>query len=109
MARFFAGGREGGLGSGTAIDALLTPTLAEPPAVLGRFKPDVRDFVAYRVGEAGVLGYSPFTALFNATGQPAVNLPMWRNAAGLPVGVQVAGRFGEERGLMQVARDVEGV
>ncbi len=109
MARFFAGGREGGLGSGTAIDALLTPTLAEPPAVLGRFKPDVRDFVAYRVGEAGVLGYSPFTALFNATGQPAVNLPMWRNAAGLLVGVQVAGRFGEERGLMQVARDVEGV
>ena len=110
MARYFAGGGAGaGARTAPPIDALLTPTMAEPPALLGRFKPDGEDFVAYRVGGEGVLPYSPFTALFNATGQPAMNLPVWRNGAGLPVGVQLAGRFGEDGVLLGVAAEVEGV
>ena len=109
MARYFDGGGAGaGARTSRAIDALLTPTLAEPPALLGRFKPDGEDFVAYRVGRDGVLAYSPFTALFNATGQPAMNLPVWCNADGLPVGVQVAGRFGEDGGVLRLAAEVEG-
>lgn len=84
-------------------DMLLTPTMAEPPALVGRFKPDHADFLDYRIGPHGVLPYSPFTALFNATGQPAMNLPLHWSAAGLPIGVQFAGRFGEEAALLKLA------
>ena len=55
-------------------DVLLTPTLAEPPARIGRFAHDREDYVAYRTGEGGVFSYSPFTAAFNASG-PARRLP----------------------------------
>jgi len=96
MARFF-----------TRCDMLLTPTMAEPPAKLGRFKPDRTDFLGYRMGPDGVLPYSPFTALFNATGQPAMNVPLFWNAEGLPIGVQFAGRFGEEAGLLKLATQLE--
>ena len=96
MARFLVG-----------YDMLLTPTMAEPPALVGRFKPDHADFIDYRVGPNGVLPYSPFTALFNATGQPAMNVPLHSNAAGLPIGVQFAGRFGEEAALLKLAAQLE--
>jgi amidase/6-aminohexanoate-cyclic-dimer hydrolase len=89
-------------------DAFLTPTLAEPPAAIGRFKPVNRDFLDYRLGPNGVLAYSPFTALFNATGQPAISVPLHWTADGLPVGVHVAGRFGEDEVLLQLAAELEG-
>ena len=98
MARFFTG-----------YDMLLTPTMAEPPALIGRFKPDFTDFLDYRLGPSGVLAYSAFAPLFNATGQPAMNVPLWWNAAGLPVGVQFAGRFGEDATLLQLAAQLERV
>jgi amidase len=44
-------------------DLLLTPTLAEPPALLGRFamnNPDFRDFMDYRLGPRGLWRYTPF-------------------------------------------------
>ena len=88
-------------------DVLLTPTMAEPPALVGRFKPDHADFLEYRLGAGGVLPYSPFTALFNATGQPAMNVPLHWNDEGLPIGVQFAGRFGEEAGLLKLAAQLE--
>ncbi len=61
------------------FDMLLTATLAEPPAVIGRFKPDNDDFLDYRMGPNGVLSYSPFTALANGTGQPAMSVPLYWN------------------------------
>jgi len=88
-------------------DVLLTPTMSEPPALIGRFKPDRSDFLDYRIGPNGVLPYSPFTALFNATGQPAMNVPLHWSASGLPIGVQFAGRFGEEATLLKLAVQLE--
>ena len=78
-------------------DLLLTPTLAEPPAKIGRFAPRTEDFVDYRLGPTGILPYSPFTAVFNATGQPAMSVPLFWNADGLPIGLHFAGRFGDRR------------
>ena len=40
--------------------------------------------------------FTPFTALYNVSGQPAVSLPLHWNAAGLPIGVMLAGRMGDE-------------
>jgi amidase len=102
----------------TSVDILLTATLAEPPAEIGRFAPSLAsfahdDFVEYRTGPAGVLSYSPFTALANATGQPAMSVPMhWTSAVldvanSLPVGVHMMGRFGDDIVLMQLAAQLE--
>lgn len=48
-----------------------------------------------------------FTALFNITGQPAMSVPLCWDKNGLPIGVQFAGRFGEDGVLLQLARQLE--
>jgi len=88
-------------------DILLSPTLAEPPAEVGRFAHDNEDFVDFRTGERGVFPYSPFTACFNASGQPAASLPLGTSADGLPVGVHVAARFGADELLMGLCAQAE--
>jgi amidase/6-aminohexanoate-cyclic-dimer hydrolase len=99
MARFLADER--------GFDMLLTPTLAEPPAEIGRFKPDNEDFVDYRLGPHGVLPYSPFTALANGTGQPAMSVPLSWNGDGLPIGIHFMARSGDEALLLQLAAQLE--
>lgn len=93
------------------FDALLTATLAEPPALIGRFDPNRtdawNDFNDYRMNY--VLPYSPFTALANGTGQPAMSLPVWWNDDGLPIGSHFMGRTGDDLTLMQLAAQLEGI
>jgi amidase/6-aminohexanoate-cyclic-dimer hydrolase len=88
-------------------DVLVTPTLAAPPAPVGQLKPDNEDFVDYRTGKGGVFDYSPFTAIFNASGQPAVSLPLHWSDAGLPVGVHLAMAFGDDERLMSLSAQIE--
>lgn len=88
-------------------DILVTPTLAEPPAKVGRFKPDTTDFMAYRTGPEGAFAYSPFTATFNASGQPAVSLPLHWSSEDLPIGVHLAAAFGQDERLMTLAAQIE--
>lgn len=87
-------------------DILLTATLAEPPARIGRFDHRSEDYVGYRMGEDGVFAYSPFTAAFNATGQPAASVPLFWDS-GLPIGVHLAARFGEDDTLLSLAAELE--
>jgi len=54
-----------------------------------------------------VFAYCPFTPLFNTTGQPAISLPLYATPAGLPIGVQIAGRFGDEATLIRLASQLE--
>jgi amidase/6-aminohexanoate-cyclic-dimer hydrolase len=89
------------------FDVLITPTLAEPPAKVGRFKPVNEDFLDYRLGPEGILPYSPFTAAFNASGQPAVSIPLHWTADNLPVGVHFAAAFGQDELLMTLSAQVE--
>ncbi len=85
-------------------DVLLTPTLAEPPLLLGSFDapPDDLTFPLRRSGL-----FCPFTPLFNATGQPAMSVPLYWSDAGLPIGSQFAGRFGDEATLFRLAAQLE--
>jgi len=53
------------------------------------------------------LSRTPFTQLANLTGQPAMSVPMHIAADGLPVGVQVVGRLGEDKQLLQLAAALE--
>lgn len=89
------------------FDVLVSPTLATPPAPVGRFKPDNEDFLAYRTGPGGVFDYSPFTAVFNASGQPAVSLPLHWSADNLPVGVHLAMPFGADEALIALCAQIE--
>jgi amidase len=103
VAEFFTPGGDPGAGH----HVLLCPVLAEPPAVLGRWAMSNPDFVDYRLGPAGIIGYSPFTPLANMTGQPAISLPMGTSTTGLPIGVQLVGRFGEDARLLALAAQME--
>jgi amidase len=85
-------------------DVWLTSTLAEPPVRLGRFDMNERD--PMKAFDAQI-EYVPYTPMQNATGQPAINLPLHWNAAGLPVGVQFVGRFGDEETLLKLATQLE--
>lgn len=89
------------------FDVLVTPTLAEPPAVVGRFGHDRESYVDYRLGPDGVFAYSPYAAAFNATGQPAASLPLHWTAEGLPVGVHLATAFGADELLMGLCAELE--
>jgi amidase len=87
-----------------AHDLLLTPTLARPPVRIGELRPDEGDPVAAlrRAAE-----FVPFTGMFNATGQPAMSVPLFWNDAGLPIGVQFAARYGDEATLFRLAAQLE--
>ena len=51
--------------------------------------------------------FVPFTPPFNASGQPAINVPLHWNAAGLPIGVQLVAGYGREDVLIRVASQLE--
>ena len=84
-------------------DVWVSPTLAKPPAKLGTLRTDQ----SFEQGADMLVDYMPFTAIFNVTGQPAVSLPLHWSADGLPVGVQLVGRFGDEGLLYRVAGQLE--
>ncbi len=85
-------------------DLLLTPTLAEPPALIGTFANDPARPMA-PMARAGA--YAPFTPPFNASGQPAISLPLHWTGSGLPVGVQLVAGYGREDILLRVASQLE--
>jgi len=114
LGRFFAG-----------CDALLTPTIAVPPWPIGALQPkphertllsflgaigsgrliravDLLDQLASQVFDA-----VPYTPPFNTSGQPAMSVPLYWNAEGLPIGVQLVGRYADEATLSRLAGQLE--
>ncbi len=85
-------------------DLLLTPTLGEPPTPIGTFANDAEHPTSPMVRAAQ---YVPFTPAFNASGQPAISLPMHWTPDGLPVGVQLVAAYGREDLLLRVAAQLE--
>lgn len=88
----------------TDVDVLLTPTLAQPPATLGTLSTQTLSLDDFQQAMAA---YCPFTGAFNATGQPAISLPLFWSAHGLPIGVQLVGRFAHDTLLLQLAAQLE--
>jgi len=85
------------------FDVILTPTLALPPIEHGRITltgmaQDVID---------GILEFLPCPAMANWTGQPAMSVPLHQSTDGLPIGIQFAGRFGDEATLLRLASQLE--
>ncbi len=90
-----------------SYDLLLTPTLAEPAALLGRFAMNNPDFIDYRLGPQGLWRYTPFTPLANATGAPSISLPVSKSRGGLPIGAMLGAALGQDLLLLRVARQWE--
>lgn len=88
-------------------DVILSATLAEPPARVGRFAHTTEDYVAYRTGPEGIFAYSPFCAVFNASGQPAASVPLGMSATGLPIGIHLAAPYGADEELIALCAEVE--
>jgi amidase len=86
-------------------DVLLTPTLALPPFPLGFLDSNAPQ--SYRQWYDRQAPVTPFTALFNATGQPAMSVPLHWSAQGLPIGTQFVGRWGDEATLFRLAGQLE--
>lgn len=86
------------------FDLILSPTLLQPPVPLGFLDTNSEDGKTYDTRFRSFWG---FTSLYNATGEPAISLPLHWSADGLPVGVQLAASFGSEALLLQVAAQIE--
>lgn len=111
-------------------DMLLTPTLGEPPVLVGSQQPGradqfsmkliasfvgkmmltsqkVKDAVLEKTLDTIMKGQMPFTHIANITGQPAMSVPLHWSRDGLPCGVQFIGRYGEEAKLLRLAGQLE--
>ena len=87
-------------------DVLVTPTMARPPVPHGEINQDKKGMSAMEWTRL-VFSFCPFTSVFNTTGQPAISLPMHWSETGLPIGVQLVARFGDEATLIRLASQLE--
>ncbi|WP_343718291.1 amidase [Inquilinus sp.] len=85
------------------FDAVLTPALTQPPRPLGHWDMTMTDYDAYNALWSDAVFMFPF----NLSGLPAMSLPMHWTPDGLPVGVQLVGRGGDEATLLRLATQLE--
>jgi amidase len=85
-------------------DVILSPTMATPPHPLGLLSLSNPDRNAQGIAILQTVGY---TQLANATGHPAMSVPLFWNDVGLPIGVQFLGRMNEEGLLFALAGQIE--
>jgi len=88
----------------TEWDVLLTPGLSSPAVKLGWLDMMMDDVHEYW---RRVFDFSPFTVWFNLTGQPGLMLPLGQSRGGLPLAVQLVGRFGDETTLIRLGAQLE--
>lgn len=93
MGRFFA-----------QHDIMLTPSAAEPAPKLGKLAGKGKDLDTFY---DLFWSHSPFTAVFNSSGCPAMSVPLGMSAGGLPIGVHFGAGFGKDALLLQLAAELE--
>ncbi len=89
------------------FDAVLTPTLAMPPRPIGWFCGTAEDPISPERDFERQKMFTPFTAVYNTSGQPAASLPLHWTPEGLPVGVMLIGRPYGEAALLALCAQIE--
>ncbi|WP_434559247.1 amidase [Pseudomonas sp. R1-6] len=91
------------------FDILMSPTLPALPPAIGHYN-EGQEFLDGRGWMDRVFSHSPFTALANVTGSPAMSMPLaFDPHTGLPIGMQFSAGFGREDRLLRLAGQLEGV
>jgi len=85
-------------------DAILTATVPDPPFKLGEVNPTYEEPLK---NFDKVFRYGSLTAMSNASGNPAMSVPLGLGRGGLPIGTQFIGRFGDEATLFRIASQLE--
>ena len=86
------------------FDILLSPVLASPPVKIGYIDMNSTDMKSYI---ERLTRYSPFTGIFNQSGQPSMSVPLYRTKNDLPVGSMFSAAFGNENLLFSLAGQLE--
>jgi amidase len=92
-----------GIAASAHLDAVLVPTLAMLPRPVGWFTDGgdpAEDFERQK-------RFTPYTAIYNTTGQPAISLPLYQSVEGLPIGMMLVGRPAGEAPLLSLAAQLE--
>ena len=84
-------------------DVLVTPTLAEDTPRIGHLDPTAD----YQQVIDRLVDWAAFTPLQNATGEPAVSLPLAQSESGMPMGIMLAAPLGHERRLLELSYELE--
>lgn len=108
-AKVFEGARKIRFDVGSAVqnyDLLLTPTMPCTALPHNTYSMNLGDM---SVDELVAFDTSliQYLAVFSVTGQPSVSLPLFNSSEGLPIGIQIVGRFADETTLVRIARDLE--
>ena len=85
-------------------DVIINPTLGKPPSPLGVLSLSPKDMKTFT---KEITEFSPFTSIYNVTGQPSMSAPLHWTPDGLPVGVMFSARFGDEATLFRLAAQLE--
>jgi amidase/6-aminohexanoate-cyclic-dimer hydrolase len=85
-------------------DIILNPTLGKPPVALGTLSLTPKDMQTFA---KEITAFSPFTSVYNVTGQPSASVPLHWTPDGLPVGVMFSARFGDEATLFRLSSQLE--
>jgi amidase len=86
-----------------AYDIFVTPTLTQLPRPLGFYDMSMTDLDAYN----GLWTDATFQFPFNFSGLPAISLPLGQSRDGIPVGVQLVGRYGDEATVLAASAQLE--
>ena len=86
---------------------LLTPTVSQPPPRLGVMDQNAPGIDAYDFIDRHTLSLGHVCAMFNATGHPAMSVPLYWNAQELPIGAHFVGRYADEVTLLRLAAQLE--
>jgi amidase len=93
-----------GIAATAHLDAVLTPSVAMLPRPVGWFiggdDDPAADFERQK-------RFTPYTAIYNTTGQPAISLPLYQSTEGLPIGMMFVGRPGGDAPLLALAAQLE--
>ena len=86
-------------------DLYLSPVLAQSPRPLGELSPTQSfDSLFDRL-----MRYASFTPMANVAGTPAISIPAAQTSQGVPIGIQLSGRYGDEKTLLELAYELEAV
>lgn len=84
-------------------DVVMTPVLAHKTPKIGYFSPQL----SYEEVTKRAIDFATYTGLYNVTGEPAISLPLGVDSDNMPLGVQFAAPYGQDKRLLELALELE--